>query len=497
MSRQDTYSHILKYTGLFGGVQGLNILINIVRNKLVAMILGPDGMGLISLFSATTKLIGDSTSLGIPMSAVKNLSREDDGAPPAHYERTVAMVRSWSLLTGLAGMWIMLLLSPLLNRWLFTWGDHTLHFALLSPAILFTALCSGELAILKGMRQLRQLASASLFTVLGMFVFSVPLYYIWGEAAIVPSLVLLAMLQWGIAVRLTSRLFPLRYPFSKTLLGEGMGMVRLGIAFTIAGIMASGAEFLIRTFLNVNADLSTVGLYNAGYAMTMTYAGMIFSAMETDYFPRLSAIQGTGDALNDCVNKQIEVSLLLASPMLACFMLAMPIILPLLYTNQFLEVLPMTQVVVLAMYLRAIILPIAYLPLAKGDSWSFLLMEGASSVTIVAFVILGWNADGLTGTGFGILTSAIAEVTVLACYMRRKYGYYPSSDVVSAMLLQLPLGIAAYFVTFTAHPALYLLLGIVIVTASLTVSLNILRKKTSLWSSLKRKINKRIKRNAE
>ena len=491
MSKQDTYSHILKYTGLFGGVQGLNILINIIRNKLVAMILGPDGMGLISLFSATVKLISDSTSLGIPVSAVKNLSHDEAHHDQQHKERTVAMIRSWSLLTGLAGMWIMLLLSPLLNKWIFTWGDHTLHFALLSPAILFTALGGGELAILKGMRELRRLASTSLLTVLGLFVFSVPLYYVWGEAAIVPSLVLLAVLQWGITVRLTSRLFPLRYSFSKSSLGEGMSMVRLGIAFTLAGIMSSGAEFLIRTFLNINADLPTLGLYNAGYVMTMTYAGMIFSAMETDYFPRLSAIHGTGKTLNDCVNKQIEVSLLLASPMLACFMIGMPVILPLLYTGQFIEVLPMTQAAVLAMYLRAIILPIAYLPLSKGDSWSFLFMEGASSATIVLFVITGWYACGLTGTGLGILVSACAEVCTLICYMRWKYGYCLSSDVITVMLQQLPLGLAAYLVTLSGTPWLYWLLGIVVIAISTAASLNVLRKKTRLWESLKAKFQKK------
>ena len=46
------YLHILKYTGLFGGVQGLNVLIGIVRNKLVAVLLGPQGVGLTLLFAS-------------------------------------------------------------------------------------------------------------------------------------------------------------------------------------------------------------------------------------------------------------------------------------------------------------------------------------------------------------------------------------------------------------------------------------------------------------
>ena len=67
----NSYNHIVKYTGLFGGVQGLNILIGVQRNKLVATILGPTGMGLIALFNSTIKLVSDTTNLGIQMSAVR------------------------------------------------------------------------------------------------------------------------------------------------------------------------------------------------------------------------------------------------------------------------------------------------------------------------------------------------------------------------------------------------------------------------------------------
>lgn len=70
----ESYSHVLKYTGVFGGVQGLNVLVSLVRNKFVALLLGPGGMGLASLFNTTVSLISQTTILGLPVSAVKNLS---------------------------------------------------------------------------------------------------------------------------------------------------------------------------------------------------------------------------------------------------------------------------------------------------------------------------------------------------------------------------------------------------------------------------------------
>ena len=69
----DSYSHVLKYTGIFGGVQGLNILVSLVRNKLVAVLLGPNGMGLASLFNTTVNFISQATNFGISFSAVKHV----------------------------------------------------------------------------------------------------------------------------------------------------------------------------------------------------------------------------------------------------------------------------------------------------------------------------------------------------------------------------------------------------------------------------------------
>ena len=166
----------------------MNILVGLIRNKLVAMILGPAGMGLISLFNSTINLLSNSTNLGISMSAVKNISEIYDSGKEEELCRIIRMIRSWCLLTALLGMLVCIVLSPLLSEWTFGWGNHTLHFVLLSPVVAIMAITGGEMAILKGTRQLRPLASVSIYNVLFALFTSVPLYYFFGEAAIVPSL---------------------------------------------------------------------------------------------------------------------------------------------------------------------------------------------------------------------------------------------------------------------------------------------------------------------
>ena len=491
---KDRYSHILRYTGLFGGVQGLNILIGIVRNKLVAMILGPNGMGLISLFNSTIKLVSDSTSFGISMSAVRNISEDFDRQNIEKLEADVALVRSWSFLTALLGMFVCIAFSPLLSSFTFSWHGHTLHFIFLSPIVAMTAITGGELAVLKGVRRLKALAGVSVYSVIGALLVSVPLYYIYKERAIVPSLVIMAFIQMALTIAVSYKIFPLRLSLSRSVLRQGYSMIRLGIAFVFAGILGSGADFVIRSYISNVAGIDTVGLFNAGYMLTMTYVGTVFSAMETDFFPRLSGVSSLGFTFNRTVSNQIEVMLLLVSPLLVVFTFTLPILLPLLYTGKFLPALGMIQIIVLAMYFRALKLPVEYIPLAKGDSLSYLFLEAFYDIVLVVLVIILFRKFGLTGAGVAVTLAGIIDFIVVFIYARLRYAYKPTAGIVKYTLIQLPIGLLAYASTWIADPRLYWSIGALLAILSMTASLSILRKKTRLWAALMRKLNKAFRR---
>ncbi|MCR5131243.1 MAG: oligosaccharide flippase family protein [Prevotella sp.] len=486
--KDDRYSHILKYTGIFGGVQGLGILVGLVRTKLVAWLLGPEGYGLVSLFNSTIKTVSDSTNLGLSMSAVHEISDAYEKEDGARLEHTVKVIRSWSLLTALLGMMVCLVLSPLLNRWTFNWGDHTLHFVLLSPVVALMAITGGEMAVLKATRQLRHLAAISIYAMLGSLIITVPLYYFWREAAIVPSLFAVALLQMLLAIGYSYRLYPLRLSLRRSLLSEGLGMVWLGIAFAVAGIMGSGAELIIRAYLNNADSLDAVGLYSFGYMMTMTYAGMVFSAMDTEYFPRLSAIPNLGQRFNDAVNSQIEVCLLLITPMLVAFMTGLPILLPLLSSGKFIPILGMMQVMVLAIFMRAIEFPLSYIPLARGASWSYMLMEGCYDIAIVVLVIFGFSHWGLLGTGIAVAVAAVFDFLILYFYMHWRFQYRLSSNVVQYVAILLPIVLLSYASTHITTPWLYWTTGFILFIISATISIRILQKKTHIVENLLKRI---------
>ncbi len=473
---KSSYHHILKYASLFGSIQALNIFIGMVRNKLIALILGPGGIGLMSLFNSAIALLSNATNLGIATSSVKTLSELYEKGDEEVTRRHVHVIRMWAFVTGILGFLVCALAGPFLNNFSFTWGNHVKHFVLLAPTVGMLAITGGETAILKSARRLRNLAKVSVWNVFLALILTTPIIYFYGQKGIIPTITLITFTQMLLTMRYSYRVFPLSFKFDKDLLQEGVPMIRLGIAFVVAGVFASGADFLIRASLNNIASLNMLGLYNAGFMMSVTYAGMVFVSMETDYYPRLSAIGHDVQQMSITVNHQVEVSLLMISPLLVAFSIGAPIIVELLYSREFLDVVPMIQITVLAMYLRAMKLPVAYLTLAKGDSWSYLFLEAYSAVVMVIAVVGGYKLFGLTGTGAGLLLTGLIDIIVVNLFARFKYHYQVSSTVFRFAKYQLPIALAVYAITCFLDGWLYWVSGIVMGLLSLWISFRLFRQ---------------------
>jgi O-antigen/teichoic acid export membrane protein len=469
------YSHILKYTSLLGSVQGLIILVGLVRQKLVAIILGPDGVGLISIFNSTSKLLGDATNLGLPVSAVKKISEAYEQKNSTRMEFFVMLMRSWCLLTALFGMAVCVALAPLLDMLTFSWGSHTLHYVLLSPMIASMAITGGELAILKGVRQLGWLAKISVINVFVALLLSIPLLYIWGQAAIVPSLVITSFSQMVITIAYSYRLYKPRFSFSRRVLGKGFQMIRLGLILVVAAIVGSGVEFAIRSFLNREASLEVVGLYNVGYMIITTCAAICFSAMESDYFPRLSTENGYSFTMSQMANRQIEASLLMVLPMVIGIIIFVPLLLPLLFSSHFMAAAPMVQIASLSIAFRSMYLPLAYMPLARGDYKAFFGLELVSGVGLFCAMVLGFISNGLLGSGFAIAFCSLFDFLVSFAYSKIRYGYSLSGKVLKIICFHLPFVVAALIVAFALHGFLYWFLGSVSIIISALISYKFLK----------------------
>lgn len=485
--RNESYDHVLKYTWIFGGVQGFVILINLVRNKFMALLLGAGGMGLNALMTSVQNFASQCTNMGISFGAVPRLSEYYEQQNQDMLDYYIQVIRLWSLIASSLGLVFCVVISPFINDLSFTWGNHTLHYAMLALAVAMIAITGGETAILKATRRLGALARIQIYTAVVSVFLSVPLYFFFEHSGVVPAIILIAGISMLTTIAYSYRFYPLRLHFNRTQLKNGASMIKLGIAFVLAAAIGSAAEMFIRAFLNVESSLNEVGLYNVGYMLTITYAGIVFSSMETDFFPRLSAVSKDIVKTNEMVNKQMEVSLLLLSPMLVALLTALPVLVPLLFSSEFLPVVSMAQVAVLAMYFKVLSMPIAYVTLARSYSLSYLLLETSYFVVLVTAIVVGFRIWGIWGTGLAIVIAHVSELMIVGGYAYWQYHYRCTWTIVRYAMMQMLIGFIAYAVSCLTDSWLYWITEAALILISTACSIYILRQKTHLWEALMRK----------
>ena len=489
---EDSYQHVLKYTGLFGGVQGLIILIGLVRNKAMAVLLGAGGMGFNALMMSVQTFASQATNLGLSFGAVPKLSEVYEQDNRSLLDYFVQVIRLWSMIAAVLGLLFCVAASGLADNMTFTWGNHQLHYAMLGLSVAMMAIAGGETAVLKATRRMGSLAKVQIYGAVGAVVLSVPLYYYWGQSGVIPAIVLIAALNMLLTVIHSYRCYPLKLQFRKQHLRDGYGMIRLGLAFVLAAAIGSGAEMAIRAFLNVEGGMDDVGFYNAAYMITITYAGMVFSAMESDYFPRLSAVNKDIKATNETVNKQMEVSLLMLAPMLVALLMMLPVLIPMLFSRDFLPVVAVAQVAVLAMYFKVQTMPVAYITLARSRSLSYLFLESTYFVSLAVAIVVGYRWWGIWGTGVAIVVAHVLEYVVVNAYAHWQYGYRSTWQVARYALLQMTIGALAYAVSLWTEGWAYWITEAALTLVSTACSLYILHQKTRLWEALMRKFKKSV-----
>ena len=466
---------------MLGGVQGLSVLLQLVRTKLVAMFIGPEGVGLTSIFNQARELIHTTSNLGLDASGIRGISAsyeqwrqagtaEQKSAAQLAMSDQISMLRSWVMILAALGVLLCIVLAAPLSRFSFENYDHILEFVLLAPAVGFSTLACGELVVLRAIRRLKAIALVSMLNVVAGIIVTVPIYYLWGISGVVFALVAFGLAQAFIVMCFSFHYARPRYCFGVEGLKKGLPMFQLGLSFVISGIMASGMELFIRTYINGIGSEYSVGLYQAGYTITSTYAALVFTAFESDYFPRLSGVITDLKLRCQTVSQQLEVVLMLIGPILVAMTIALPVLLPLLYTDEFCEVIPMTQIAVVSILFRAIYLPMVYLPLAAGHSRTYLFIQfiGSLDLLLVAF---GYSLYGLWGAGLGLTAGNFIDMLLVHAYARYKYNVRISSHVLCMIGVYAAFVLLTYALTLVLDGASYWVSGVLLVVLSSGYSL--------------------------
>jgi len=468
-----SYLQILRSTAVIGASSVIVLFFSLVRMKVLALLLGPAGVGLMGLYSSVLDLTSAVAGMGVQSSGVRQIA-EATGTGDDRVIATTSRALKWtSLVLGILGGAGLVVLALPVSQLTFGTEQYGVAVALLGVAVFLRIVSGGQAALIQGLRRISDLARINILSaVLGTGI-SIPLIYVFGAAAIVPCLIVTAIVTLIISWWY-QRKIKLDVPREELgpIGGEARSLLRLGLVFMISGFLTLGAAYAIRIIVLHEAGVEAAGLYQAAWSVGGLYAGFVLQAMGADFYPRLSAIAKDNEAVNRMVDEQARISILMAAPGVIGTITLAHLVMTIFYSAEFANAETLLRWICLGMMLRVIAWPLGFVVLAKGAQWTFFWTELAATVVQVGLAALLVPWIGVNGAGIAFAGLYMWHSLLIYWVVRAMSGFRFSRESLRLGLIYLPLTIIT-FAGFSILPFwLALLLGLTISAGSSLYSLH-------------------------
>ncbi|GGG06170.1 O-antigen translocase [Dokdonia pacifica] len=475
----------MKATSLFGGVQVLRILVTVIRSKVMAALLGPEGVGISNLLTRPLQLITKATQLGLDKSAVKEISSHYKEGEEKQAYRMIAILKRLVWITAIIGAIFTVAFSGVLSKFTFDSYEYTYTFMWLGLAVVFNQLAMSNLAILQGLRKLAFLAKANIYGAIAGLIVTIPLYYYLELDGILPAIVATSGFVFLFAYFFAKQTVKAHASVTNdTVFSEGKPMIKLGLALSFSSIVGLVVAYLILVFIRSEGGEVEAGFYGAGIAILNNYVGLIFNAMSTDYYPRLAAVCEDIKAVIKTVFEQAFIAILLITPIVIVFIAFAPLLITLLYSNEFEPAVSLVRWGILGMVFKAISWSIGYVIIAKGDSKLFTKTAIAFNSILLILNVIGYYYWGLEGIGISLLVYFIIHYLGVRIITYYRYGFKMKAGFYPVFLICFLLCVGAFLATYMEQ-ALFkygILIGLIVISS--LYSFRLLDKKIGFRSLL-------------
>lgn len=417
-----SYRQIFRSSAVIGSASVINILVGVVKVKVLALLLGPAGIGIMGLYQNTMAMAATLFGCGLEGSGVRQIATAQED------KQLLALMRralEWaSVLLGATGMLLLWLVREPLSQWVFHDTTHATQIGWLGLGVFLSLLVSSQMALLQGLRRIDSVAKVNVFgAVLGASA-GVVLVYLLGESG----------LHWFVIVApATSLVFSLWYasrmPQEKltynwqSLRQQWQVMFSLGIPLMIAGLLTLITQLVARSWVIGDLGLHAVGYFQAAWSISVTYIGFVLAAMAVDYLPRLTGAMPDHERASTLVNEQTEMALLMAGPVLLAMMTLAPWLIELLYADSFAPAAEILRWHVMGDLFKVIGWPMGFVVLAMGRGDLFIATQLNWNVIYLLCLWLGMESMGLLVVGIGFVTAYLIQVALVRVLVGRLIGF--------------------------------------------------------------------------
>jgi PST family polysaccharide transporter len=414
---------------------GTTPLIGLVQGKVVAVLLGPEGVGLLGQISGLFTL----GTLPISQGPALYLVRAIAAGPNERTRHPPAQIISLTVMLGIVAGVGMALFSAPVAAWAL--GDADLWWAVCATALalLLSIVVAVGRSLLQGAERIGTIALIDVGQSLAAFIGIATVVALYGPIG--------ALANWPIGILLTAVLVAVL--LSRHRIGDAWFRLERPRAATIRAVGIFSAASLVGAlgnqlpFVMVRSEIihsfgeREAGLYHAALSMSFQVVSVVLFSQASYIFPRLSALAHDPPQLFAEVDRFMLNMLGIYTPLALVLSFNAPLVVDLLLAPSFAESVPLMRWQLLVETARLVPWALIMAPLPLEQTGLF-----AVSITVWAIAFVGLTSIGLPWIG---LAAPYAATAVAHCLMfgllfghfRRRYGYVLDPRVPRAAIVSL------------------------------------------------------------
>ncbi len=429
-----------------GSVASLGL--GMIAVKIMAVILGPSGVGLFSLLRQTQQTALTVAVLNGQMAVVQGVASRE-GRARDEYLSTVLWIQ---VVIGATVSFVLLVFAPQITRWVISQTDpKTVEMIRwLSLTIILGVIHTYLTSLLNGYRAIGRVAlvQVSNFGMMALLAFPAawlmkagyPIAFTWLLTA---STFTAAGLSFWFALRsgwLAWLREGMRRNFSRP---AAQHFFYLAGTMLITGFIGAGVPLAVRALVAHQFGLHGAGIFDVAWTLSMAYVTLILTSFSTYYLPTLSQTVDPG-ARVDLIRRVLRLAMLLMVPLVVTVITLKPLVVKLLYSGEFLPALQIMRWMLIGDYFKVVSWVFSFTMIAYADMKTFFWTEvlwGGLTLGCALLVLQGLNS--LQGIGVNFLALYVAYLAYTLFYVRRRHHLILDRPVVLQWLVGLVLVIGA------------------------------------------------------
>jgi PST family polysaccharide transporter len=432
-----SFARILRSSALMGGAQVVVLAAAFIRAKIIAIIFGAAGVGLIGIFNAFSGNVAAFAGWGLGTSGVRLIAGATEEVKPAK----IAAVRRMGFLLSLLGLALALLTFWPVGLLTFDSAKYAAEMAIVAMAVPCVIASTAWSAVLQASGKVASLAKVQIAGALTGLLLGLPAVYFWGTKGIALSILLAAAVPALVLWR-AARAEPVAATVATAVSVDLRQLVTLGGALMVVGWLGQLSAYLVRLAIVRQEGLEAAGYYQAAFAIAGSLPGFVFAAMGADFLPRVAAANDEA-AARSISEQQVQAGLLMGTPLIVVLLSLGGVCVRLLYAEGFAAAEPLLGWMAWGVFVRLLAWPLAFWLLARGSSRTMMIIEGCTALLMTALAVVLLRSFGLVGCAMGFAYGQVIYAGLLLLVARRRSGAWVSGRTLGWVLLCAMLCLAA------------------------------------------------------